>query len=379
MDIKYIYEKDVSYCSCNFVIPIGTNNLNDKSPNTAHLIEHLIFHGHSKWEQSYLLNYFESSGGIINASTELEYTTIYFRIHKSKIITALKLLLPAITEFNISEEVYKIEKRVIKIEEKNFNSYFENVAIKKAITSFYSFENFNKNASYKKMLKIYKENYDISNWTLFLIGDIDNKLKRKINDACEKYLTIENQTSKTEIKSNIVIDPKYTFHADLKYKSTCKYFTYIKQYNNSNILSMKLYRNLIANGLSSPLYRELTCDNGFCYNIYAVNNIFSFDNSFLVFAKYEGDSNAIEEIVLRNCSLIETIEKMKDSEFIKAKEKTLCEFYLKCENIGQYSHMIIENYIANKSIITYKELINRLSKMNAKDIKQLMINLYTRY
>lgn len=366
MEIKIVNKADVDYVSCNFVIPIGSVNFIDSNINTAHIIEHLIFHGHKKFNQVELLREIEDIGGIINASTSIEYTSIYLRIHKSKVLFAVKLIVDTIFSFSIDLEHFLLEEKIVEVEQKHLNKNVNYIMHAKTIESFYKFKYSYEKIDYFNICKIIKNYYGIENWILFIYGSVDNDTKKSVIEYCEKYSKIEKVNIKNNLKN--LSEYEYRIFFENIDKQT-KYVSYISSLNQkSSLLVNKIYRNLISNTYSSVLYQKLVEESGCCYSLVTTNNIFEFDTSIIVSSIYDGDEEFIKEsfLTIKDKKYIENLKKL---DLERAKQQTLCEMYLKRENIGQSAHMSIENYLKTGFIKTYDFLIDELNDMSTENIR----------
>ncbi|MDD2477272.1 MAG: insulinase family protein, partial [Dysgonamonadaceae bacterium] len=179
MNIVFFDDLEQDIVSINFVVPIGTKTIyKGKKNNFAHLVEHLLFHGHPELTQYELMLQIEQMGGLVNAGINSYYTELYARVHKKYVIETINLLSRAINCFSIRREEYESEKKIIAVEEK-MQLTNENALLDVVLDEF--FEKFPKSAipSFNNIKKLYKEIYD--NWTIIIIGKLCENEKKMIS------------------------------------------------------------------------------------------------------------------------------------------------------------------------------------------------------
>lgn len=193
MNIKFFDIAEKQLLSCNFVIPVGINTIYKKYCNFAHLIEHLIFHGHPKFSQYSLMDKIEQMGGIINAITEEDHTEIFFRVSEEYVEDAIELLYQAIREFAISNENIDAEYNIVRIEERQKNDD-PVMDVRNRLLSSKMNDICTQKLSFEVLNKIYKDLYHIENWQLLIVGEVSQEKKRNIRKLLhEDNVTIDKK------------------------------------------------------------------------------------------------------------------------------------------------------------------------------------------
>ena len=368
MNLIYKEILGVEYVSCNLIINIGYKNNISLSKNDVHLIEHLIFHGHPNYSQGEIFDYFEENGGIFNAQVFWDYTTIYFRIHETKLTESLSLLITCIKNFNIEEIDYTTEKKIISVEDSQLEQNFEYIATNNVLNKFYPNIPDNYFSDYNNILKTYNDFYSIDRWKIIIVGDLNIKTLNKLKN---KYEIEKNFKS----KPNFFSDSKEFLSSKEHFKDENYYFSYLKLLGSDD-LGARLFQNLIFEGYSSCIYQKLVESEAICYSINSTIIKTYEGNILIVFSQYVGNENLIKEFF--NMNFEKLIEDFSPKDLEKVKEKTLSNLYIKKENIGLYSHLLVNNYAVSNNILSYDDMISKLKQMSTIDIKNSIKNAIKR-
>ena len=367
MNIVFFDDLEQDIVSINFVIPIGTKTIyKGKKNNFAHLIEHLLFHGHPELTQYELMLQIEQMGGLVNAGTNGYYTELFARVHKKFVIETIDLLSKAIKCFSIRKEEYEMEKNVVAIEEK-MKLTNENAVLDIVLDEF--FEKFPKSPipSFNNITKLYKEIYD--NWTIIIIGKLCGNEKKMISSIFT-----------ADINSNV--DPlNNVLMKDLRYNRLCVHkkhnnqnmFFYVHSCNSTttDIIAMKLIKYIYTNGLASVLYNKFVAEEGYCYSInfnnFLINNKFFVISFIYDCAPFEKMKEYIEKVFA-----IEFIDNMADKQYEMAKNMAITEAILKRERVSAILNDRVENYIFQQDITMTEEKINTLLNMSTENTRKLV-------
>lgn len=114
---------DVSYCG--MVINTGTRDELQGESGYAHLVEHLMFKGTSKYSARQIISRIEDIGGEINAYTTKEDTTVYAAFLKRHIDRVFSLIAQMVLDSQFSQKCIDKEVGVICDE---IDSYIDNPA-----------------------------------------------------------------------------------------------------------------------------------------------------------------------------------------------------------------------------------------------------------
>ncbi|MCQ2336428.1 MAG: insulinase family protein [Paludibacteraceae bacterium] len=114
---------DVSYCG--MIINTGTRDEGQNESGYAHLVEHLMFKGTSKYSAEQIIRRIEDIGGEINAYTTKEDTTVYAAFLKRHLDRVFSLIAQMVLDSQFSQRCIDKEVDVICDE---IDSYIDNPA-----------------------------------------------------------------------------------------------------------------------------------------------------------------------------------------------------------------------------------------------------------
>lgn len=114
---------DVAYCGA--VINTGTRDEMPQESGYAHLVEHLLFKGTSKYNSSQIISRMEDVGGEMNAYTTKEETVVYAAFLSRYLNRCFSLISDMVLDSQFNEESIRKETDVV-LEE--IDSYIDNPA-----------------------------------------------------------------------------------------------------------------------------------------------------------------------------------------------------------------------------------------------------------
>lgn len=358
MNIQFFEKKGQKLISCNFVIPIGTNQTWKDKGSFAHLVEHLIFKGHPKLTQYELMQQIEGIGGIINASTDSMHTEIFARVEERYLVEVVKLVYEAIVAFDISSEDIEEETEIIEIEESQIYEDEEILNTVLGLNETKLISKFNE----EELREIYHTNYDINNWTLILVGEVKEQTKREI----ERYAT----SKKDKIFENIGVQIPDSAKYEAVIVGDEAYFTYYHPCRElCDKVNMKIIKYLLTSGMSSYFYKTLVDENAYTYQI-SFRDVYYDRVGFVIFlACEEKNMDMIRKAFEHVFATPDFIVTLTDKEIRRAINMTITEYYLKSESVSSWVRDRIDSLLMCRSFIDYDEIINSLSKKSEKEIK----------
>jgi secreted Zn-dependent insulinase-like peptidase len=358
-------EKSIkSYCS----VGVGVGCYHDKFEGTAHFLEHLLFLGNEKFQETNTLQkYLTESGGFSNAYTDDNKTIYYFETEHNFLEHGIEQMSNFFIKPLLLQKHIDTEKKIINSEhEKNINNNFW--IIQHLMLKFIQNKEYNKFGTGNiKTLKNIKDSdikeffntfYSSNNLYVCIVDNIG------IDEMKQKYLkyfdnipkTKNDNTIKTEIKlikDNCIIFKMDTSHYYLTY---CVFLDYIyKSQNYFQIINFIEYLCIskYKNSIFFYLFNDIE-------DIYTTTK-FLFKNSLLqINITLENDKNIMKIINCLN-EFFEYLKTITQEDFIKIYEnyKLLNDIQIYCdENVSNYNtcNKIIENLIeGNRKICLTRE------------------------
>ena len=239
------------------------NSLSNEKPGfygISHLVEHCMFEKVKEFEQE-LLKYDIGYNAITN-----KYNVIFFITGIDKYVKKFKnKFFKAIVEYEITEDVFERERNII-IQEyiqsySNQTSEFKNNFIKHYFNSYLTLGDLEdiKNITYENFIKFKNEFYSIPDYIINV-----SKFEFKYNKEDEKYLNKEiNQKFPNfcDFKADGYKEKKYLSFSSFEDNRCILMFSIFKSDYDETKFEQFLYytilANYLANGLSSPLYKNI--------------------------------------------------------------------------------------------------------------------------
>lgn len=370
MYIDFLNDKSKDLLSCNFIIPVGEYTIIDGYGGFAHLIEHLIFHGHESMSQYELLNEIEGMGAIINGQTYELYTIIFARVEKKYLNSLIDLVCNAIVHFNVTLENYIIEKEIIKNEERSLYRGGESI-IKKRVKDI---KKTVKPRSLSKIKEIYSKAYGMDKWILLIAGNLSVEDKRQFKKRwdCLNLLPV-NLLKNDEIEYSSLQKERITYWKTRKQNSF--WFCCLIQCKRVNSIFFKLIKYIFVSGLSSYFYDIIVAKNGYSYNLEFYDDPINHNYLAITFEYHNVSFEKIKSIfdeVFNNPNFIVEL----DEEVIKRAVNLTCtEYELKSESFSSIINDKIKAIIYNEDFYGFSDIIKKIRDMSVEEIKAFITEM----
>src|SRR3989344_7533433 len=112
--ITVVMEKrELDVVSFSVTNRFGAANEESKNKGVAHFIEHLLFTGTKTRSHEDISREIEKKGGILNAFTNNEVTSFWFKLPSKHVFSGLDILIDMLNNPIFEKEKFEKEKRVI--------------------------------------------------------------------------------------------------------------------------------------------------------------------------------------------------------------------------------------------------------------------------
>jgi predicted Zn-dependent peptidase len=270
--INVLMEKrDVDVVSLSISNPFGGAFETAEEKGVAHFIEHLLFTGTKTRDHEMISREIEKKGGILNAFTDHEVTSYWFKLPSEHVFTGLDILTDMLNNAAFPEEKFEKEKKVILEEIKIYHddpvkNVFEQIEgnLYEAPFGMTIIGNAKSvsNVSRERVIEIFKNNYNPSNYIVSIVGNAD------FDKICEymeknfksgegipeaKEIKLKNAESVEERAGIDQANFVMAMHAPLPHE---------REYIVLNLLNAYL-----ADGMSSKLFLEIREKRGLAYHV----------------------------------------------------------------------------------------------------------------
>lgn len=373
MNIQFCENMNNELLSCNFIIPVGQDSVISGYSGFAHIIEHLLFHGHSDLTQYELLNRIECMGALINGVTYDTHTIIFARVESNALVELVELIVNAITSFDISKLNFETEKAIVKNEE-NFHGYGGDYFIRKKLKSIANIK-VKEAHSLRKIKEIYQKAYVLDNWTLLIVGKIANSMKSVI---LEKFKGLSFGEVTTNLQYDRVIHWAHNILVPYCWgmrRNHSNWFCYLRPCKQMPKYYCKLLKYIFTSGLSSYFYDIIVAQNGYAYSLDFLDDQIDGEYFAIIF-EYTGVSfsklQKLFEEVFENDRFI---YELNEDTIIRAVNMTCTEYELKGESFSSIVNDLITSMLSKMEIESYSQIIHKLKNLSIKEIKKEISDL----
>ncbi len=381
-------DKSTSFITFNLLYNVGSKNEHPSKTGYAHLMEHLMFSG-SRTAPNYDKP-IDNAGGESNAFTNVDVTNYYITLPKDNIEVAFWLESDRMNNLNVSQNSLDIQKKVVveEFKETTINKPYGKVwhELSKLAYKEHSYqwptigkvpEHIEK-ATLEDIQNFYKKYYSPNNAFLVLSGNINID---KTKELTEKWFKSIPRSKLSRLQS-----PKEPIQKESRRKViqcdaplNALYIGFqMGGRDDKNFYTTDLISDILGNGKSSRLYRNLVKEKEIFINInaYITGTI---DNGLLII---EGKIQKEISIAEAEALIWEEINTIK-SELISDRELQ------KIKNSIESTFIFSETSILNKAMnLAYfaalgkPELINDetelYQKITSSDIKKVANQIFAR-
>jgi predicted Zn-dependent peptidase len=328
MRVVYIYD-NTNLVSVNLRIPVGILHDGDKIGIT-HLIEHLLFYGHKKLSYQEVIMFFENNGGVLNASIDNYFTTVYFRIPKHFVSKGLMIVLDCIENFYINESDFLKEMKIVHNELSSIS--FGRLMIHETLERI--LEGISKREilffEFNELMRFYRENYYINDLSIVFFGNYNEEF----NYIVDGYNSQIEQLHLSRKK--IIQDKVIKINSRINYTSMISFIGDIEPE-----LELRAWKAYLTSGYSSILNREIINKYNYTYYIQFFKNIMIGNNAMIIsfVQDREVDYLALDELLFNSLCTLDFSHK----ELKLIRSKVMLEFELLFENKGRFAKLILDN------------------------------------
>src|SRR3989344_5443212 len=260
--ITLLYEpRELPLVSLSISNKFGAFCETEEIKGIAHFIEHMLFTGTKSRSHEDISREIEKRGGILNAFTDHEVTSYWFKLPNEHIFSGLDILVDMLKNAKFDNVKFEKEKKVIleeikiyhddprrsvfeQIEKNMFESPFGELVIgnSKSVSSL------NRDA----VFEIFKKNYNPSNFIVTVVGNADfdkvcEYLEKNFSSGNGNSEALEIKTKNSETneeragveQANFVL----AMHAPLP--------------TNKDFYALDVLNSYLADGMSSKLFLEI--------------------------------------------------------------------------------------------------------------------------
>lgn len=281
--------------ACGVLVKAGTRDERwPEEAGLAHALEHMLFQGTRDFPDIFsLTSYLEDVGGIIDAGTEGENTFVYNRapakeIERSIHVLSQQLMHPRFNEEKIKSEMQNIIQE-IRMDNDDVEEYVKELSKKKAYgnhplgRSILGTEKSVSGFERRHFVNFHSYYYNANNFDFIVAGRIESE--NQVADLFRKYfaglpdgpLNTREAIEFAEGRDNFGFENR-----DLEQVHIVMRKLTVKGGSREATL-IDIFRVMIGDGLSFPLFTEVRDKLGLCYKIQSGHELYSDLSNFVIY------------------------------------------------------------------------------------------------
>ena len=368
---------------------VGSRNEMMGKSGLAHMLEHMNFKSTKNLKEGEFDKIVKEHGGSDNASTGFDYTHYYIKSASKYIDTTMGLFAELMQNLNLKDSEFQKERNVVAEERRwrtdnnpigylyfrLFNEHYTSHSYHWTPIGFMEdIQHWNIN----DLKEFHEKFYKPENAILIVSGDIE---PQKVFTAAQKYFSkIENKKSEfnsslfnTFIPREPVKDgnKRVTIHKKGNSVETVAIAYSIPKFDDKDQLTLSVITDILSNGKSSRLYKDLVEEKQIATTVYGYNMELRDPGLFIFFAMATPNQSAetLEKEILQQ------IEKLKDfpvkeEELEKVKLNTKVDFLRELDSSSSIA-TLFGGYLARGNLQPLLEYEDNLDKITLKDIQRV--------
>jgi len=346
----------------------------------AHVIEHLLFTGTKKRSHEEISGEIEKKGGILNAFTDHEITSYWFKLPSEHLFAGLDVLADMLNNTLFKEEKFEKEKRVILEEIKLYHDDPQKDVFEEIETNLYEkpfgeliIGNAKTVSSLKRdfVIDYFNEHYLPENYIVTIVGDADFEKVCKFFEKNFKKKGGKMELQAVKMKNNESIEKRPGID-----QANYILGMHAPKPTEKDYFALELLNSYLADGMSSKLFLEIREKRGLAYSVRGYIKPGKNYSYYLIYAGIKKEAiGEIKEIILKE---FEKISEMKEKDLEEARQSLIGYKRLAAEDSTNVMTSLLywETFGGAEKYYDYE---NNLKKVKLADIKALAKKLTKSY
>jgi len=344
-----------------------------KIKGIAHFIEHLLFTGTKTRSHEDISREIEKKGGILNAFTDNEVTSYWFKLPSEHVFSGLDIIIDMLKNPKFDTKKFEKEKKVIIEEIKMYHDDPRRHLFEKIEQNLYE-KPFGEgiigstktiSALERDFVESYfKKMYSPENYIVTVVGNADFE---KICSYIEKNFQKENRKpEKIEIKKRNGESKEEREGLD---QAHFLFAIHAPLTKDKNFQALEVLDAYLASGMSSRLFLKIREEKGLAY---AVKSSISIGESYSYHSIYVGTTKeAIPEVKKIILQEFENIKNISDKDLKEAKEKLIGLKKISAEESANVMNELLYTELTTGDAENYYKYEEKVKAVNLDDVKKL--------
>ncbi|MBN1521733.1 MAG: insulinase family protein [Candidatus Aureabacteria bacterium] len=275
-DLRVVLDHRDSSQSIAIACLVGAGSRHDLTGKhgIAHVVEHFLFRSHWKDEKQSLFQAIQNYGGQVLGFTGLDYTGFGVYVHRDEAEEALEILATIVTDLPESEELFELEKRIIR-EELNIVGEDNAYAVQRVKFVLLGGDESLRHLAggqrehlerlqLRDVQEFYRTFYVSKNMVLSLVGHVE---REKLLPRIEKLFSLVPAGSAPESKKELSQKGPKIYAGGMAPNPFISIFYRCPSYTSESLPVLELVADIFSTGLHSRLFQRLREKEGLVYTL----------------------------------------------------------------------------------------------------------------
>ena len=369
---------EVQSVSLGIWVHAGSAFENKRNAGVSHFIEHMMFKGTEKRSAQQIAHDVDAIGSQMNAFTGREATCYYIKTLSSNLDKSLEILLDMFTSSVFDENEMDRERKVIFEEMKMIrdtpdedcqDTITEQVFGGTPLGSSIIGTESTLNGIHRSTIKNYiSREYTRDSIVVAFAGNFDERhVCRLVENAFSEFAPEKPEYKYKKVK----YEPSFRVKVkDIEQSHICMAAKSVPA-GDKDFYNYAVFSNIMGGSMSSRLFQSIREQKGLAYTVYSMNNSFSKDGYFNIYAGVSHDK--ITEAVHGICEELRKFKKsgVTDEELAKAKEQLKSGYIFGLESVNSRMFQVGKDATVQNRIYTQEEIIEGVDAVTHDDLAKV--------
>lgn len=359
----------------------------EKVGGISHFLEHMMFKGTKTKSCIELTDQIDAIGGECNAYTDIDHTCYHIKVLKEYTYIAMALIADMVQNSIYPEDAVEKEKFVIQQEISGINDRPLSFAWERYMSVAYPAHNVGKPIigthesvsaiTQDDLLRHHNKHYNSENIIIVISGNVnEDDVKVMVENLMNSLPNITEDDESTKAGR---ARPQYVGGDTRTQRDSLEQVTMIMGFDGCSLLDenryvQKVATNIIGNGMSSRLFREIRDKAGLVYGIKASSDMRRDFGSFCIYS-FTTPDNVNKVIDLSLEQLYNVSNEVYDDEMQRAIVSIKTDIIMAYEDPDSRAAIISRDYSVFGRFVPLSEILSKIESITLADISQFIRNM----
>jgi zinc protease len=360
---------------------VGSKNEDPNRQGFAHMFEHMMFKGTDRVGENEFFDLIRQVGGSANGYTSFDRTVYLETVPANQIELALWLEAERMAFLKIDQHRFDTERKVVEEERRMHLDEPYGTLVEKVLPDIFSVSPYRwmpigkipqlRAASVEELRAFWEKYYVPSNATLIIVGAVHHQEAQKLAEKYFGWIPKYPVPPRINIKEPLPTKPRTIMIEQDNAPAPLVGVVYrAAPVSSDDDIPLTLLAQILGEGHSSRLYRELVAQKQLAVNVIAEDESLQLEGLFIAGAMLPpagSDPNAVLAIIQKQIERLRT-EPVSEHELTKARNQMLKQFITSTLTVDHRASMLGQAAVDEGNVAKVNERYRQVQTVTADDL-----------